>query len=308
MEILLGLAGLAGLALLLQSKPAVPSEADFKKAQAKLETEPFDPDANTVVGKYLAFVLGDFKASAPYLLRSGDATLRLLMEHETTPPYTESAVQKIGMGDEWVAAAKNYKPLYRTFYDRASQWYGQAYPDVEGIWKDKLRERLVRLLQSPVVGGGLKKGMPAGWNSTQASDKIFMDSTVAHGGTRSARIDMARDNPNAPFWFQSPQIPAPKGEVVYSAWVATDGTNSPNDKIHLNFYNQAGGLISFLEAKLTPDSPWWKRYEIKAEIPKNAARFVVAIYFNSTSGTVWVDDFSLKSAGKELVENGSFEK
>lgn len=310
MELLLGLAaGALGIAALLQSKSPLPSAEDYAKALAKLKDTPGDPDANLVVGKYMAFVQGNYKEGLPFFTRANDATLRTLAEHEGAPLYTDTAAKKVGMGDEWVAAAKNFKPLYRTFYDRASQWYAQAYPDLEGIWRDKTHERFMKLLQVPTPGGAVKKGFPAGWISTQPNGRVFYDGTVAHNGGRSMRIEMTRDNPNAPFWFQSPSFPVPKGEVIATAYVATDQTNSPNDKFMLNFYNQAGGLVSYLEAKFLPDSPWWQRVEIKADVPKTAAKFAVAGYFYSSVGTVWMDDFSLKSAdAKEQVENGSFEK
>lgn len=308
MEILIGLAGLAGLALLLQSKSPLPSEADLKKAQAKLGTDPSDPDANTVVGKYLAFVQGDYQQGLPFLAKSGDATLRTLAEHELAPLYADTAPKKIGMGDEWVAAAKNYKPIYRTFYDRAAQWYAAAWPDLDGIWKDKLRERLKKLLQVTTPGGAVKKVVPAGWTTLSPTNKVSTDSTIAHVGGKSIRIDMARDKPAQSFWFQSPLFVAPKGQVTFSAYVASDGTEAANDRLILNWYNQAGEHIGRAEPFVPVDSPWWHKVEVTVDVPKDAARFNVAILLFSANGTLWVDDFSVKSNGKELVDNGSFEK
>lgn len=310
MEILLGIAGLAGLALLLQSKSApVPSDADYAAALNKLRTAPDDPAANTVAGKYLSFGQGNFKEGVPYLLKSGDAMLKTLAEHEFDSAYTDTAVKQVGMGDEWVAAAKNFKPLYRTFYDRASQWYALAYPDLDGIWRDKLKERFTKLLQSPVPGGAVKKGLPTGWMTTHPASKVFLDTTVAHNGARSARIELARDG-GLPFWFQSPSLPVPaaRGEVICTAYIATELTNSGDDKLMLNFYNAAGGIVQSSETKFLPDSPYWRRVEVKATVPKNAVKYAIAVFFNSTVGTVWVDDVSLKSEGKELIDNGSFER
>lgn len=55
MEIILGLLGLGGLSLLLQSKP-LPTEKDANKALEKLDKNPTDSEANTTVGMYLSFL------------------------------------------------------------------------------------------------------------------------------------------------------------------------------------------------------------------------------------------------------------
>jgi hypothetical protein len=55
MEIILGLLGLGGLSLLLQSKP-LPTEKDANKALEKLDKNPADSEANTTVGMYLSFL------------------------------------------------------------------------------------------------------------------------------------------------------------------------------------------------------------------------------------------------------------
>jgi hypothetical protein len=219
MDLLVGLAGLAGLgglALLLQSKTPLPTELEFKKAQAKLAANPSDAESSTTVGKYVAFVKGNYKDGLPFLAAGSDKALKTLAEHELDPTYTDTPLKKIGMADEWVAAAKNYKPIYRTFYDRATSWYAAAWPDVDGIWKDKLRERLKKLLQVPTPGGVAKPGLPAGWTTLLSTAKEFTDSTVAHVGGKSIRVDMARQKPDS-FWIKSPPFVAPKGPVTFTA-------------------------------------------------------------------------------------------
>jgi hypothetical protein len=90
--------------------------------------------------------------------------------------------------------------------------------------------------------------------------------------------------------------------------VASDGTDSPKDRLILNWYNNRDEFIARSEPFMPVDSPWWQKVEINVEVPKDAVRFSVAALFFSTKGTIWLDDFSLKSNGKEMVENGSFEK
>lgn len=307
MEVLIALAGIGGIAALLMSPQVLPSEADFKKAQDKLKVTPDDPDANTISGKYLAFVLGNYDDGMTYFTRSADKTLRTLAEHERAPLYVDTAPKKIGMADEWVVAARDYKPLYRTFYDRASTWYELAWPDVDGIWRDKLRERGRKLLSVPRPGA-IKAGAPTGW--TTSDQKIFIDSTVAHNGEKSVKIDGGKDKNR---WgnqgITTPLLVAPKGKVVFSAWVASDGTNDANDRIVMTFFGQNGNYAGNTGPFLPIDSPFWHRVEVKFDIPKEVARFNVGIGLWSTKGTLWVDDVSVKSEdGKELIDNGSFER
>jgi hypothetical protein len=94
------------LLLLPQSK--LPPDTEHRKAIDKLLKDPKDPDANLVAGKFLAFVEGDYKLGLTYLSNSNDATLKVLGEHEIDPAHTDTAPKKVGMGDEWVAAAKKY--------------------------------------------------------------------------------------------------------------------------------------------------------------------------------------------------------
>lgn len=308
MELLLALAaGAAGLALLVQAK-TLPSESDFKKAKEKLDSNPVDPDANTTVGKYTAFVLGDYSAAMPFLVHSGDKTLRTLAEHELDETAVDTPAKKVGMGDEWVTGAKNFKPLYRMFYDRATQWYAAAWPGLDNVWKEKVRERFKKMLLLPAQTA-VKTGLPAGWTALLPNPKVAVDGSIAHNGGKSFRIETLRDKPTESFWVQGPMMVVPKGQATYSVWMATDGTDGAQDRVGLNFYSADGALIAKSQGFIPVDSPFWQRVEVKTEIPKEAVRFRVVMEIGSGKGTIWADDFSLRGAdGKEYVDNGSFEK
>jgi len=308
MELLLALAaGAVGLAFLVQAK-ALPSEADAKKAKDKLDANPVDPDANTVYGKYTAFVLGDYPAAMPYLVHSNDKTLKTLAEHELDESYVATSTQKVGMGDEWVTGAKNFKPIYRSFYDRATQWYAAAWPGLDNLWKDKVRERFKKMLLI-ATPGQTKVGLPAKWTMLFAAPKVSVDGTIARNGGKSLRIDVVANRTMDSFVVQSPMMLVPKGSVTASVWIATDGTESAQDKLVINFYAGDGALIGKAQGFIPVDSPFWQKVEVKADVPANAVRFLAEIAVASTKGTIWVDDFSLRGAdGKEYFENGSFEK
>lgn len=299
--ILAGLAGLAGLALLLQSK-SLPSEEDFKKAQGKLGANPLDPDANTTVGKYVAFVLGDYSNAMPYLVHSKDTTLKTLAEHELDATYTATPPQKVGMGDEWVAAAKKSPALSRIFYDRASQWYILGWPDLDPVWKGKLREQGAKLSASRPPGPA-RRGVPSGWKIEGGSPSS--DGTVARSGSYSIKMP---SDPKQEVFFKSDVIQlVPNNKIEYSGFVRSDGTDNKTDQIILNFFDKDGRLVGVAGVPIPIDVPFWNYVSGKADVPPEAIFVKLGAAVRSKKGTLWVDDVSLKLDGKESVKNASFE-
>lgn len=51
-----------------------------KKAELKLAEKPDDPEANLTLGKYLAFVKGDWEGAIPHLSMGSDAILKAAAE------------------------------------------------------------------------------------------------------------------------------------------------------------------------------------------------------------------------------------
>lgn len=301
MEILLALAGITGLALLLAAGP-LPSEADFKKAQEKLKTTPEDPDASTVVGKYLAFVQGNFDDGMKFLGKSSDKTLRTLAEHEQAPLYTDTAVKKVGIGDEWVLAAKTFPALSRIFYDRAASWYTKAWPELkdEPLWGIKLRDQSLKLSASRPPGMA-RKGMPSGWKPDPGTS---VDSTIARVGSYSAKVTTA---PKQELILASDSIPVTGKTVNYSGWVRSDGTDSNKDQIYLAWYDKDGQFTGVSSVTAPTDTPFWNYLNGQAKPPADAAFMKVGLNIRSRKGFFWVDDLSVKVDGKEVLKNGSFE-
>jgi len=305
--ILLGLAGLGGLALLLQSKP-LPSKEDAEKAFEKLDKDPMDPDANTVFGKYKAFVQGDYDAAMPYLVHSKDTTLKTLAEHELDASHTATAPQKVAMGDEWVAAAKNFKVLSPIFYDRAGQWYAAAWPDLDGPWKEKARQQGKKLAASRPPGAAKK--LPTGWFADPGLAGVLpaVDGTVARTGSYSGKVSPANAKvQNSYSAIKSDLIPVAGKEFEMNCYVLTDGTEGAADRAYVLFFDNANQQIKTEQTFISTDLPFWKRFSIKGQVPKNAVRTQFAIVQNSKQGNIWVDDVSLKVDGKEILKNGSFE-
>lgn len=310
MELLLAaLAGLAGLALIVQSKP-VPSEDDFMKAKAKLEKDPMDVAASDTVGRYMAFVLGDYSGAMPFLVYSPDKTLKTLAEHELDDAYTNTPVKKVGMGDEWVAAAKNLKPLAPALYERAAQWYAAAWPGLDVVWKDKARTQGRKLAVSRPLGVA-RKGMPGGWTTDvgNAGGMAQLDGNVARTGSYSVKLPAADAKvAGSVSAFKSVLTPISGKTFEASAYVMADGTENAADAIFVWFFDAAGNNIGKPSAFTSVDVPFWVRVSIKGDVPKGAARALVGVALYSKSGNFWVDDFSLKVDGKEVLKNTSFEE
>lgn len=310
MELLLAaLAGLAGLALLTQAKP-LPTEDDFVKAKAKLEKDPTDAEASNTVGKYMAFVLGDYPGAMPFLVYSPDKTLKTLAEHELDEKYTTSAVQKVGMGDEWVAAAKNFKVLSPAFYDRAAQWYSAAWPGLDSVWKDRSRAQGRKLAVSRPVGAA-RKGMPSGWTTDvgNAGGTAVLDGNVARVGSYSVKLPAADPKVNGSVSaFKSILTPITGKKYEVSAYILADGTENAADSVFVWFFDGAGNNIGKQSVFAPVDIPFWTRASIAGDVPKGAVRALVGVALYSKSGSFWVDDFSMKIDGKEVLKNTSFEE
>lgn len=304
---LLGLAGLAGLAALLQSKP-IPSEAEFNKAKDKLALEPADPTANTVSGKYLAFALGDYAAALPHFSLSGDKTLKTLAEHELDPAYVDTPVKKVGMGDEWVLAAKKLPALGRNFYDRASQWYGQAWGGLDGVWKDRTRTQLRKLLQNQNVGDPKGLAAPGGWKLSDMAQKGMQTTKAFRTGRASFQVVAQKNAQPLSIVLQQDVNPSPGSSYDFSAWLLPDGTDSAGDQIAVTVFAQGGKPISVQRLFVPADEPWWHYVQMKFEMPKDAVLLWVQLAVASRTGNLFLDDVSLKADGRETIKNGSFEE
>lgn len=309
MEILLALAGLGGLALLLQQKP-IPSREDAERALVKLEKDPTDPDANTVAGKYKAFVMGDYDGAMPYLVHSKDMTLKTLAEHELDAERLKTPTQKIGMGDEWVAAIKKFPALNRIFIDRASQWYIKAWPDLEGIWKEKSREQAAKLAASRPPGAS-RKALPKKWSVSNitAPSPASIDGSVARTGSHSIKIPAADPKVStSDNGITSDPIPLAGKEVQYSAYARTDKTEGKTDQVYVSFFDDTGGLLHIAAQNIPTDTPFWNKVGGTVKVPPNATSMRFGTAIRSKKGDAWIDDVSVLVDGKEVWTNPSFEE
>lgn len=312
MDLMMAFGGIAGVAYLLAPGAPLPSENDYKKALEKIQAVPADPDANTIAGKYLCFVMGDYDLGMNYLQRSGDRTLRTLAEHERAPLYTDTGPKKIGMADEWVNAARSYKPLYKIFYDRAAYWYGQSWEEMKNqpLWGDKLRERLRRLYTvNPAAAAAPPKRLvcPTGWKCPIAETKADRSQAAIRNGLYSLAITGWK-SPLPAYGAAEQSVAVMPGVYKVSGWVISDGTDA-DDSFLVNVQNAAGTNLVLKPIIITPDRPWWRKIEADVTVPANGVRMGISIVVGSKQGMIYVDDVSIKGPdGKELLRNGGFEE
>lgn len=314
MEILVAAAGIlggAGLLALLQSKFPLPSEADFNKAEEKLKFTPEDPDANTVVGKYLCFVLGDYKNGLPFLQKSADKTLKTLADHEIAPLYADTAPKKVGMGDEWIIAAKNFKPLYRIFYERAANWYAAAWPDLDDVWKEKMRERFHKSSNFPVEWAkrGKTTDKAPGWDGFSDYWGAFIDPTFGYSSKTSLKLlSGGKGNDTGTSGSHTLTYPAVPGKkYTFSALFITEH-NENGGVLELRFVDRVGKYFDVKRIPIPEDNPWWQKIQGEVEAPMGSSRFDVNVSAAIKNGVVFVDNVSVLADSKEILKNGSFEE
>lgn len=308
MELVLALAGAAigGAALLLQSKP-LPSEADVAKAKAKLATTPDDPDANKTVGKYLAFVVGDYISAMPYLSKSGDKVLKPIADHEMDPTYIASPLQKVGMGDEWVIGAKSYPVLSRIFYDRAAFFYSQSWMLVDDVWKNKMRDQFRKLFQNTNIPDPRGTSAPAGWKIIDTNQKAAPTTKAARTGRASFQVAAAKNKADQYVSLEQAMPAIPGKTYKISAWVMSDGTDSTNDVISAVFFGPASNMMGVKILLIPQDQPWWHKVEDSFVMPDGAALLQIHVGIASKTGNIFVDDISVTVDGKEMLKNPGFE-
>ncbi len=290
-----------------QAKP-LPSEADVKKAQEILKDTPNDPDSNTTVGKYVAFVQGDFEEGMKYLTNSGDKTLSTLAQHERAPLYVDTPVKQVGMGDEWVVAAKNFAPIYKVFHDRASQWYAKAYPFLDGPWQQKAHAQLRKVLQNPAVPDVKGATAPASWKVADKTANEGATAKASHSGKMSYQVLPMKHSGMHYYPFEGSFVPVQGGKTYeFSFWALADGTDQANDQISVQVFGPGGKNLSTQFVTIGMDQPWWQKFEAKFDVAGGGVAVTLRSNIASTVGTLYFDDFSLKVDGKEVIKNGSFE-
>ncbi|HEX5102658.1 MAG TPA: hypothetical protein VFV87_02535 [Pirellulaceae bacterium] len=112
-------------------------------ARAKLQSDPGDPAASLIDGKYRCFALGDWAGGIKLLAQSEDPTLAAAakLDLDTKADDRQAAV---AIGDAWFDLAQADPGLAPAFA-RARHWYQQALSGADGLEKVKLDKRIEQI-------------------------------------------------------------------------------------------------------------------------------------------------------------------
>jgi hypothetical protein len=276
-----------------------------KKAQAKLEKDADDPDANLTVGKYFAFDQDDWARGLPFIAKGSDKLLAPVVERDLAAPKDGKGM--IALGDEWLALSAKRQPK-KPIQDRALYWFKEAWFLVDSMEKAKLRSLFLKIAAPPVGYEKPKKGepQPTGWAIADITGG-FVETGFARTGAKSIKTLSAVKAPGAGYAFaDTSMFPITPGrKAVITAWVYSDKTDS-DGKLDVRVFDR-NAVPPALVVKSFPipqDCPFWQKIVGEVEIPQGGVRIMIHFANKATMGALWIDDVSIIVDGKDVAKNG----
>jgi len=112
-----------------------------ENALATLERQPDNQRANSTVGNWTCFIVGDWQKGLPYLVKGEGAELAKLAALDLSDP--EDSARQVALGDGWWKEGETKKGLEQTrVQSRAVYWYRQALSKLSGLERTRLTQRL----------------------------------------------------------------------------------------------------------------------------------------------------------------------
>jgi hypothetical protein len=131
-----------------QIRALEPIFAAARKAQAALNADPTNAEANLTVGRWDCLVKANWTDGLPQLARSSDERLKSLATQELKPPA--NAAEQLHLADSWWELAKAETPLTREqIRQHAGTWYRTALPHVDSALKRVPIESRIREIGKP---------------------------------------------------------------------------------------------------------------------------------------------------------------
>ncbi len=279
-------------------------QAEYAKARAAFKTiedgKTEDPDANLLVGKYLAMAKGDWDLGLSYLAKGSDKPIKALAEKDAADP--KDAAARLALGDEWwdLGEARKDARIRR----HAADWYSKAWDGLDKVARIKTRDRLKAALLNPKSGGALD--MPLGWTRQGGDAKaVHLDDRYSHTGRCSMYVDYP--TPRGQQYAEATVAVTPGSTYDVTGWALTEGTGS--GVILVQSFGPGGVRETAGFIDLPVDRPFWTKVSLKVTVPAGVSKLAVMIVGYGPGGHAWADDVSVKKAGedRELLNNGSFE-
>lgn len=231
-------------------------------------------------------------------LQAGDAEMARIEEWAKSQP--DNGPGKIGVGDEYYKASKKFPKDRARFIEKASEWWGKGWPDLDAFWKDKTRDNLKRIYASSAGPAG--RPVSKEWTV----ESVTVSGERVKSGLSAARVSMAKDGGLHHAMKLSVNLSPGSKSAEVSAWVLTDGTDSANDDLKVLVAGADGKLISAPSSSIAQDLPVWRL--VRLTVPcEGGAKLSVFFEFQSVKGVAFVDDVSIKIDGKEMMKDGGFE-
>lgn len=270
--------------------------AKAAKAVDRIVRNEGTPEDFTASGRFLCFVKGDWELGLADLSKGKDESLKKLAEDDL------AAGNPTAIADAWFVLLKKESAAK----ERVLYWYAKAWPKTAGIEREKMRERLTKLY-APAVPGKLSVGGPVGWGFTSGkNDVVEISPLKVHSGGLALRISVKQ--PKSHVALLTPSVAMTAGmKVEVSVWVLSDGTTGVGDTVLFSLGNKTDGLLWSAGATIQPDSYVWTKISGETICPAESHSIKLAINVSSESGSVWIDDISIKVDGKEMFKSGSFE-
>lgn len=109
-------------------------------AANKLRSNPDDPQANLLVGRYVCFVQGHWEEGLPMLARGSDPNLKDLASKDVDGPETPEAMADLA--DEYWDLPDTKQTPQRASHERAAHWYEQAVARLKDPRKASAQQRI----------------------------------------------------------------------------------------------------------------------------------------------------------------------
>ena len=117
--------------------------------EEKLRTSPDDPEACLAMGRWKCIHEGDWDEGLKFLAKGSDPSLKTLAADDlASKPSTPQ--ERVTRGDAWWGAAEKAeagdKPALRR---RASFWYSETLPNLQGLTQAKVGKRIEAMRNDP---------------------------------------------------------------------------------------------------------------------------------------------------------------
>ena len=126
--------------------------AEVRRAQAVLDADPEDGEANVVVGRFLCFAKDEWQRGLEHLARGSHAQLQSIARNELKAPT--APIDQAALGGDWYDLVRDdhLDPREKTAcLLRAVSWYRRALGNATGLTRMKIEKRLSEVEADPLM-------------------------------------------------------------------------------------------------------------------------------------------------------------